>query len=198
MASYAHVALPLPLRRTFEYRLPDALRDRVRLGSQVQVPFRGRPRRGIVVELSETNGRLDAHDIAAVVGEPLFDEHLLAFTRWMADYYLAPWGEVLAGALPGGGEGLAKSRARRAAVEDTVLTAALPDRFSLSREQRAAAEALERAIGAGRFAPMLLQEKPRIVLIRFQGEGQMEELIKPMKEAVRWIGENRTKPNLVK
>ena len=157
MASYAHVALPLPLRRTFEYRLPDALRDRVRLGSQVQVPFRGRPRRGIVVELSETNGRLDAHDIAAVVGEPLFDEHLLAFTRWMADYYLAPWGEVLAGALPGGGEGLAKSRARRAAVEDTVLTAALPDRFSLSREQRAAAEALERAIGAGRFAPMLLQ-----------------------------------------
>ncbi len=47
-------------------------------------------------------------------------------------------------------------------------------------------------------APMLLQEKPRIVLIRFQGEGQMEELIKPMKEAVRWIGENRSKPNLVK
>ena len=47
-------------------------------------------------------------------------------------------------------------------------------------------------------APMLLQERPRIVLIRFQGEGQIEELIKPMKEAVRWIGENRTKPNLVK
>src|SRR5205814_211621 len=57
MASYAHVALPLPLRRTFEYRLPDALRDRVRLGSQVQVPFRGRPRRGIVLERAIGAGR---------------------------------------------------------------------------------------------------------------------------------------------
>src|SRR5512143_2394486 len=132
MASYAHVALPLPLRKTFVYRLPDELKERVRPGSQVQVPFRGRQRRGIVVELSAADGRPDARDVGAVLGEPLFDRHLLEFTRWVADYYLAPWGEVLAGALPGGGEGLARSRARRGAVEDPVLAAALPDRFSLS------------------------------------------------------------------
>lgn len=157
MASYAHVALPLPLRRTFVYRLPESLLSRVRPGSQVQVPFRGRPRRGIVVELSGTNGREDAHDIGAVLGEPLFDSHLLEFTRWVADYYLAPWGEVLAGALPGGGEGLSKSRARRAAIEDPVLAAPLPDRFTLSAEQREAIAAIERAIAAEAFAPMLVQ-----------------------------------------
>src|SRR5204863_5622584 len=77
MASYAHVALPLPLRQPFVYRLPDSLLSRVRPGSQVQVPFRGRPRRGIVVELAETNGRADAQEIGAVLGEPLFDRHLL-------------------------------------------------------------------------------------------------------------------------
>ena len=157
MPRYAHVALPLPLRRTFEYKLPEALSGQIRPGSQVQVPFRGRPRRGIVVELAETNGRADAQEIGAVLGEPLFDRHLLEFTRWVADYYLAPWGEVLAGALPGGGEGLSRSRARRAAVEDPVLTAALPDRFALSPEQRTAIETIEHSLGAGRFAPLLLQ-----------------------------------------
>src|SRR6266850_8052333 len=135
MVSYARVALPLPIRQTFVYRLPDTLRGRVRPGSQVQVPFRGRPRRGIVVELAGEDARTDAHEIAAVLGEPLFDRHLLDFTRWIADYYLAPWGEVLAGALPGGSEGLAKSRARRAATEDPVLSAALPDRYTLTSEQ---------------------------------------------------------------
>lgn len=47
-------------------------------------------------------------------------------------------------------------------------------------------------------APMLLQEKPRIVLIRFQGDGQMDDVIKTLKEAFRWVGENRTKRNPIK
>ena len=47
-------------------------------------------------------------------------------------------------------------------------------------------------------APMLLQEKPRIVLIRFQGDGQMDDVIKTLKEAYRWVGENRTKRNPIK
>jgi hypothetical protein len=44
-------------------------------------------------------------------------------------------------------------------------------------------------------APMLIQEKPKIVLIRFQGEGQIEQVTATLKDAVQWIGENRTKPN---
>src|SRR5688572_11167777 len=102
MTSFARVALALPVRRTFVYRLPESLASRVRPGSPVQVPFRGRPRRGIVVELNGATPEVQTHDIAAILGEPLFDRHLLEFTRWIADYYLAPWGEVLAAALPGG------------------------------------------------------------------------------------------------
>lgn len=47
-------------------------------------------------------------------------------------------------------------------------------------------------------APMLLQEKPRVLLIRFQGEGEIEKVVKNLKEAVQWIGENRTKTNPIK
>ena len=155
----ARVALPLPLRQTFAYHVPDDLIPHVVPGVPVQVPFRGRPRRGIVVEIA-SNGRaavdVKVQDIAAALEAPLFDPHLLALTRWVADYYLAPWGEVLAAALPGGQEGLAKSRARRSAVENRAPALALPDRFTLTPEQRAGADAVVRAIAGRGFAPILL------------------------------------------
>ncbi|HYM80911.1 MAG TPA: primosomal protein N', partial [Candidatus Limnocylindria bacterium] len=132
--SFAQVAFPLPLRQTFAYRVPDHLASGLTPGVQVQVPFRGRTRRGIVVELSQESSRESVKEIAAVVGEPLLSVHLLALTRWVADYYLAPWGEVLAAALPGGQEGLAKSRARRAASEDRAPRLALPERIVLTTE----------------------------------------------------------------
>ena len=51
--SFAEVAFALPLRQAFTYRIPDELAGRVRPGVEVQAPFRGRPRRGFVVELTE-------------------------------------------------------------------------------------------------------------------------------------------------
>jgi hypothetical protein len=59
------------------------------------------------------------------------------------------------------------------------------------------------ALRGGQFsiasvAPMLLQEKPRIVLIRFQGDGEINDVIKTLKEAFRWVGENRTKRHPIK
>ena len=40
---------------------------------------------------------------------------------------------------------------------------------------------------------MLLGEKPRLTLIRFQGEGDADALAKSLKEALRWTGEERMK-----
>ena len=154
--AYAQVAMALPLRQTFTYRIPSGLADRVVPGVQVQVPFRGRPRRGFVVELSASAARDDILEVATVLGPPLFSAHLLALTRWMADYYLAPWGEVLAAALPGGFEGIARSRARRGATEDRVTSLPLPDHFALTAEQRKALTTIEDALGRATFAPILL------------------------------------------
>jgi primosomal protein N' (replication factor Y) len=158
--TFAEVALPLPLRRVFHYSVPDELSAALAAGVQVTVPFRNHLRRAVVVgithQLPAAAEMASIKPIAAVHGPPLLDAHLLAFTRWLADYYVAPWGEVLAAALPGGGEGLAKSRARRAATEDPVVALALPDRFALTSEQRAAADEVTRAVRARRFAPILL------------------------------------------
>ena len=158
--SFAQVAFPLPLRRTFTYRIPEPLADRVAPGVQVQAPFRGRPRRGFVVAIERESPLPEGtalQELTAVLGPPLFSAHLLALTLWIADYYLAPWGEVLAAALPGGLEGFARSRARSAAASDPTTRLALPERMTLTAGQRDALRAVERTIERGGFAPMLLQ-----------------------------------------
>lgn len=155
-APYARVALPLPLRQTFTYRIPEALEGAVRPGVEVEVPFRGRRARGVVLELAGETELERVRAIEKVLGPATLTPHLLALTRWVADYYLAPPGEVIAAALPGGTKGFAGSRARRGAVEDAIVKLALPERVTLTPAQREAAERIAGAVTRGGFAPFLL------------------------------------------
>jgi primosomal protein N' (replication factor Y) len=96
------VAVTLPLRGTFTYRDPRRGAGRVAIGTQVVVPFGRRTVTGFVVgHAAAASGELK--DIEEVVaGEPAFDDAMIAFCRWVADYYYAPLGEVLRAALPQG------------------------------------------------------------------------------------------------
>ena len=49
---YCNVALAVPLRTTFTYAVPEALRDAVQPGSRVLVPFRKKSMVGVVVEMA--------------------------------------------------------------------------------------------------------------------------------------------------
>lgn len=153
---FAHVALPLPLRQLFVYRVPDELAGRAVPGAQVTVPFRGRARRGFVVRLSDACDLERVSTITGVLPAPPLSAHLLELTAWIAEYYLAPPGEVLAAALPGGLEGFARSRARRGATEETVMTLPLPERVRLTGGQAEAVRAVTGAVARGGFAPLLL------------------------------------------
>ena len=154
--AFAQVAFPLPLRRTFAYRIPDALVARATPGAQVLAPFRGRALRGVVVEVAAEAEVEKVRDLAAVLDDAALTPHLMALARWVADYYLAPLGMVLSAALPGGLEGFAGSRARRAAREDPVVRLAIPERVRLTAAQAEAVAAIEAAIAGGAFAPLLL------------------------------------------
>ena len=153
---FAHVALPLPVRQLFVYRVPEELAGRAVPGAQVAVPFRGRAGRGIVVRLSDDCARQRVSAIAGVLPAPPLSAHLLELAGWVAEYYLAPPGEALAAALPGGLEGFARSRARRGATEEPVMTLPLPERVRLTGGQAEAVRAVTEAVGRGGFAPLLL------------------------------------------
>ncbi len=95
--------------QTFTYRLPLALQTDARLGSRLLVPFGRKRLTGYIVALLQnldpaiemTDAEIkDAEEL--LDAEPLLTPEILEITRWVAEYYAAPWGEVLKAALPAG------------------------------------------------------------------------------------------------
>jgi primosomal protein N' (replication factor Y) (superfamily II helicase) len=99
MPLFCDVALAVPLDMVFTYAIPEGMEPVV--GGRVLVPFRQQRMSGIVVELHDrppqvkTKKVIEALDLA-----PVLDEHLLKLGKWIADYYLAPVGEVFRTMLP--------------------------------------------------------------------------------------------------
>jgi len=92
--------------RTFDYAVPDHLREELQPGRRVRVPFgpANRMTVGYCVALETRAGitrRLKP--LAEVIDErPLLSATMLRLTRWMADYYLCPWAQALEAVLPAG------------------------------------------------------------------------------------------------
>src|SRR5271166_6414388 len=100
MPAFCEVALPVPLDRTFTYEVRE---DQLpRRGARVVAPFRNEKLIGVVTAIDvEAPADLEIRFLEAVLDdEPLLSDNLLALAEWMAQYYLAPLGEVLRGMLP--------------------------------------------------------------------------------------------------
>jgi len=98
------VALPVPLRRTFDYLLPrDCNISDFQPGLRVKVPFQKRELVGIIVEnITESLFAPDKlKTVTALLDQAaLFPEDIWKLCLWAADYYHFPLGEVFATALP--------------------------------------------------------------------------------------------------
>jgi primosomal protein N' (replication factor Y) len=94
------VALPVPLDRVFTYAVAEG--QHPLRGARVVAPFRNEKLIGVVTAGSvPTPPDFEVRTLEAVLDdEPLLSEQLLALGEWMAQYYLAPLGEVLRGMLP--------------------------------------------------------------------------------------------------
>ncbi|MGA2203130.1 MAG: primosomal protein N' [Terriglobales bacterium] len=104
MPTFCDVALAVPLDMVFTYAIPPGLEPVV--GGRVLVPFRQQRMSGIVVELHDRPPQVNASQvkirkvIEAPDLAPVLDERLLKLGKWIADYYLAPMGEVFRTMLP--------------------------------------------------------------------------------------------------
>ncbi len=100
MTAYCEVALPVPVDRTFTYAAPWG--QSPKRGARVIAPFRNEKLVGVVTATGVTApADFEARSLEAVLDdEPLLGEHLLALAEWIAEYYLAPLGEVLRAMLP--------------------------------------------------------------------------------------------------
>jgi primosomal protein N' (replication factor Y) len=112
---FADVVLDRPLEQAFTYAVGPALRARIGVGKRVRVPF-GRGDRAMVgycVGLGEKPPARPAKEVLEVLDdEALLTENLLRLTRWMADYYLCGWGQVLQAVVPAGARDGAGTRSQ--------------------------------------------------------------------------------------
>jgi len=97
---FADVALPVPLDKPFTYAVNGVIPV---VGARVIVPFSGQRLMGVVVRL-HNNVPADGFEIKPIQqvldAEALLDRYLLKLAEWIAQYYVAPLGEVLRGMLP--------------------------------------------------------------------------------------------------
>lgn len=174
---FAEVAVPVPLRRTFTYRVDEELREHVHVGSQIDVPFGRKTSPGFVIGV--TDRTTVAEDKLKSVGkvtypEPVFDEDILRLAEWVSEYYVASLGQVLMTALPGG---LRKRAARAvpARVEETLGITEPP--ANLTKAQSSALFAIRRAIDETAFRPFLLHG--------VTGSGKTEVYVRSAMHAAR-------------
>lgn len=106
---FVEVALPIPIRKNFTYRLPEDFANLVKIGARVLVPFGKRTLTGYAIGFpAELKASLELDETAIkdvielVDEEPLVTDEILRLTEWAAEYYAASWGEMLKASLPAG------------------------------------------------------------------------------------------------
>ncbi|MFN4258135.1 MAG: primosomal protein N' [Gemmataceae bacterium] len=124
---FADVVFDRPLDHAYTYAVPDHLLGDIAVGKRVWVPF-GRGDKatvGYCVHLNPQGPNRVVKEVLRVLDEEaLLSDHLMRLTRWMADYYLCGWGQVLNAVLPAGAR--AKSGTRAVVLVEAVPEAELP------------------------------------------------------------------------
>lgn len=101
MVRTCEVALPLPIRTSFTYGVPEALEGSTVIGARVVVPFRNRAMLGVVLRRGESADGTSLKNVAEVVDPaPALSPALIELGRWISSYYLAPIGETFRAMLP--------------------------------------------------------------------------------------------------
>ncbi|MGA9116283.1 MAG: primosomal protein N' [Bacteroidota bacterium] len=103
MTRLAEVALPAGVEKTFTYLVPPEMEEAAVPGARVLVPFGKVYRTGVVVDLPGSTQVSPLRALRDVLDpSPVLSDDLLRLCRWMAEYYMAPMGEVVKAALPQG------------------------------------------------------------------------------------------------
>lgn len=188
MKRYAKVAVPVGVRGTFTYAIPDDLAEDVRSGARVEVPWGTRLTTGFVTALTSEPGvdSVKVREIRDVLDddEPALLPDILELCSWASEYYLAPPGEMLRVALPAN----MSSRGKRTATieaDEGAVTAAIASR----RIERGDLALLEAVRGGVTDVDRLLRgrkgARPALRRLREAGIVSVAESVRDAR-GVRW------------
>jgi primosomal protein N' (replication factor Y) len=144
---FADIVFDRPLDAAYTYAVPDHLLDAVGVGKRVEAPF-GRGDKTTIGYCVGLKTDVPSREVKAILrvldDEALLTNNLLRLTRWMTDYYLCGWGQVLQAVLPAGVRDRAGTR--RAIIVEAVPASELPGpQPKLTTKQASVLEYLRRA-----------------------------------------------------
>jgi primosomal protein N' (replication factor Y) len=203
-ALFCNVALPVPLRTTFTYSIPESLRASVQPGCRVLVPFRKKSLVGLVVEcVDKPPAATNLRDITRLIDLiPALTPKLLELGQWISNYYLAPVGEVFRSMLPPVTE-LSSQREVALAAPGRAMAEELNRNFLLAESGGEESRALLALLKKNKPLPVAAAIKLGFsaeILQKLQRRGLVEirEVVKGRKRKtqriVAWKGEGAGKP----
>jgi primosomal protein N' (replication factor Y) len=191
------VALPLPVRQTFDYRLLPEHAE-VENGSRVQVPLHQRLVTGVVMKttITSTVPSQKLKSVSSVIdSEASLTSNLLKFLRWAADYYHHPIGEVVYAALPTAMRG-SRDMQPRLPIRYSVTSAGKTALSTLSRHakvQRQVLEALGK-VGKVGLPHNTLKIQSATILKSLRARGWIDA--RHEARDFLFVGETKVAPNL--
>ena len=145
---FADVVFDRPLDHAYTYAVPDYLVAKIGVGKRVEVPFGkgGKATAGFCVRVTDVapTSHYEIKSVTRVLDDDaIVDEHLMKLTRWMADYYLCGWGQVLHAFVPAGVRDNAGTRV--ASFVEPIPKEKLPNPLpTVTPQQKAALDKLKK------------------------------------------------------
>lgn len=101
---FAQIILPLNLKGTFTYQVPEELVEKIEIGMRVLVPFRGKKiYTGIVADIHNENlETVKPREVISILDDfPILPKKQIDFWNWLSEYYLCNLGEIYRFSFPG-------------------------------------------------------------------------------------------------
>jgi len=200
---FAEIAIPLNVHQTFTYRLPDSFAGEARPGCRVLVPFGKQLLTGYIVDLHETleeagqtAGEYEVKDVEELFDtEALVTPELLDLSKWIADYYYAPWGETIKSCLPAGINAEAETILTITGEGRRALESTTGKRAETAKYQALALVAEVEELNAGAIAkefdkkraPAIIRELERSGFVTLRRELQSASVKPKRQQAVRLL-----------
>ena len=100
---YAQIVLPLNLKGSFTYKVPQEMMSEIQPGMRVLVPFGGKKiYTGIVFELHDNapENFVAKEVISMLDDQPILPQEQIDFWNWLSEYYLCSLGEIYRFSFP--------------------------------------------------------------------------------------------------
>ena len=100
---YANITFNIPVNSLFTYSVPSEFSGVIQPGMRVLAPFGNKDITGIVISMPGTTDLKKVKPVKKILdAQPVINDEMINFCKWVSAYYICPLGEVIFSAVPKG------------------------------------------------------------------------------------------------